>query len=134
MSRRRRTVSIIILSVCVLAAGAAFIVPEMVSRAGYRAEAREAIAAREELTTVQDLSSAFKTVAKSMRPSVVNISTVKRVQTGFQRRPGTQDEGGPGGGSPPAGSFATASGVSCSSRERVDWLLAGRWQEVAGSV
>ena len=91
MSRRKRTKAIVILSFCLLVAGTAFMVPELVSRFTYKIVATEALAAREELTAIEDLSTAFKKVAKSMRPSVVNISTVKRVQTGFQRQPRNLD-------------------------------------------
>jgi len=50
----------------------------------YAAEGREAQAARSELARadykVDDLSTAFRTVAKAMRPSVVSVSTVKHVR------------------------------------------------------
>ncbi|MCU0875272.1 MAG: DegQ family serine endoprotease [Pirellulaceae bacterium] len=50
----------------------------------YAAEGREAAAARSELARADyradDLTTAFRTVAKAMRPSVVSVSTVKHVR------------------------------------------------------
>src|SRR5580765_6330194 len=43
------------------------------------AERAGALAAREQLKGVTDLSNAFETVADAMRPSVVNIRSVKRM-------------------------------------------------------
>jgi len=50
----------------------------------YAAEGRDAAAARSELARADykadDLTTAFRTVAKAMRPSVVSVSTVKHVR------------------------------------------------------
>jgi len=50
----------------------------------YAAEGREAAAARSELARADyradDLTTAFRTVAKAMRPSVVSVSTVKHIR------------------------------------------------------
>lgn len=54
--------------------------PGLFSNLAYAAEAGKAIAAREQLETATDLSQAFRHVAKSLRPSVVSISAVKKFQ------------------------------------------------------
>jgi serine protease Do len=60
----------------------------------YAAEGREAQAAREALARGEyagdELTTAFRTVAKAMRPSVVSVSTIKHV------RPSRLDRGSPG--------------------------------------
>ena len=88
---RRRTAIIVILSSCILTGGVVVVAPGLLSRFTHNVVARHAVAAGEELSAVEDLSSAFKKVAKAMRSSVANVSTVRRVQTGLQRRPDNLD-------------------------------------------
>ena len=65
-------------------AGIVMLRSETKSSWSYAAEGREAQAARSELARtdykVDDLSSAFRTVATAMRPSVVSVSTVKHIR------------------------------------------------------
>ncbi|MEM7233537.1 MAG: trypsin-like peptidase domain-containing protein, partial [Planctomycetota bacterium] len=63
-----------------VAALSVFGLPNLVSRATYAVESARAEAAQRELARVEDLSHAFKSVAKALRPSVVSISTVKVIQ------------------------------------------------------
>jgi serine protease Do len=50
-------------------------------RHSYAAESRDALAARQSLAQLQDTSTAFRQVAKAIRPSVVSISSVTHVRT-----------------------------------------------------
>jgi serine protease Do len=74
------------------AAGAGIVLLRSESRVSwsYAAEGREAQAARAELARADyrgdDLTTAFRTVAKAMRPSVVSVSTVKNVRPARQER------------------------------------------------
>jgi serine protease Do len=63
--------------------------PDTVSRVAYAVERGQATAAREQLKEARDLSSAFEHVAEAVKPSVVNIRSVKHIQaTGrFERSP-----------------------------------------------
>ena len=61
--------------------------PRFVGSLSYALEAGEAEAARENLNTVKDISRAFQTVAKALRPSVVNVTTVRRVSVEGQGSP-----------------------------------------------
>ncbi len=53
--------------------------PATVTQLAYAVDRGQSLAAAEELKTAGDLSSAFKSVAKKLRPSVVSISSVKRL-------------------------------------------------------
>jgi len=57
----------------------AFSWPRVMSQASYAIERGIAQASREQLAVARDLSGAFQYVAKAMRPSVVSISSVRRV-------------------------------------------------------
>jgi len=72
-----------------LAALAATTLPSAISELAYAAERGKAEAAQEQLTRAQDLTSAFQNVAKALRPSVVSISSVKRIRP-VVRQPGYQ--------------------------------------------
>jgi serine protease Do len=54
--------------------------PYWASRVAYATESGRAAAAREQLQSATDLSRVFQQVAKAVRPSVVNISSVRRIQ------------------------------------------------------
>ena len=87
MLQKRRAIAVLILTACVLAGLAVFVVPSLSSRMSYRLASTEALAAREKLGAIEGLSAAFKNVAKSMRPSVVNVSTVKQIERRQRGRP-----------------------------------------------
>jgi len=63
--------------------------PELAGRLAYAVEGAKADVARESLKTATDLSTAFSEVADVIRPSVVNISSVKKININqrFQRMP-----------------------------------------------
>jgi serine protease Do len=54
--------------------------PDLVSRAAYAIESGQASAAREQLRHVQDLSLVFQEVTKAIRPSVVNIRSIRKIE------------------------------------------------------
>lgn len=54
--------------------------PDLVGRVTYALESGQAVAAREQLQHVRDLSAAFQRVTKAMRPSVVNIRSVRKIE------------------------------------------------------
>jgi len=68
------------LAAILVLAGAALTTPWLVEQISYAAEAGQARAAGEQLKHARDLSEAFKHVAKVVRPSVVNITSVKRIE------------------------------------------------------
>ncbi|MCR9117832.1 MAG: DegQ family serine endoprotease [bacterium] len=53
--------------------------PQIVSKTSYAVELGKSQAAQEQLQAANDISTAFRYVAKSLRPSVVSINSVKRV-------------------------------------------------------
>ncbi len=53
--------------------------PSIVQRLSYAAEAGRAQAAQQQLAVAHDLSTAFRYAAKALRPSVVSISSVKKI-------------------------------------------------------
>ncbi len=63
-------------------AGAGIVLLRVESKAdfSYAAEARVAQAARQSLSSVNDLSSAFRQVAQALRPSVVSVSSIQRIR------------------------------------------------------
>jgi serine protease Do len=73
------------------AVGAGIVMLRSESQAGlsYAADGRIALVARQKLSEVDDLSAAFRNVATAMRPSVVSISSVQRVQPSSSLRRGT---------------------------------------------
>tara|TARA_R110002049_G_scaffold288423_1_gene470950 strand:+ start:136342 stop:137868 length:1527 start_codon:yes stop_codon:yes gene_type:complete len=68
-----------ILLAATLVVAAAYHFPAAVSQIAYAVDRGQSLAAAEELETASDLSSAFKSVAKRLKPSVVSISSVKRL-------------------------------------------------------
>lgn len=72
--------TVILVVIVGLACGISLFVHRGVSFLAYAAEAGQAVAAREQLKHGTDLSLAFRQVAKAARPSVVNISSTKRIQ------------------------------------------------------
>lgn len=82
MSRRKRAFPavLVLLLTGSLVVAAAWHLPNAISQLAYAVERGQSEAASEQLQTANHLSDAFKYVAKSMRPSVVSISSVKRLQ------------------------------------------------------
>ena len=82
MVRRNRKFSalVIVTLFTVVAMTGAFTWPYVLSQATYAIERGQADASYEHLTLANDLSQAFQHVARSMRPSVVSISSIKRVE------------------------------------------------------
>jgi len=66
---------------------AVWMLPSMVHRLSYAAESGQARAAQQQLAKAADLSQAFQYVAKAMRPSVVSISSIRRVRPNMQQIP-----------------------------------------------
>ena len=60
-------------------------IPSIVSRLAYAAESGQALAAKEQLARATDLSQAFQHIAKALRPSVVSISSVRKIQPAVRR-------------------------------------------------
>ena len=79
-SRRFVTVVVILVLMGTLALPLIALTPNVVSRLAYAAERGQSQAAREQLTLANDLSQGFQYVAKTLRPSVVSISSIKRIQ------------------------------------------------------
>jgi len=77
------------LCIAVLMVGLVSSVPDVVSRLTYAAERGKAEAAREQLSRAADLTKAFQNVADALRPSVVSISSVKKIRP-MVRRPDRQ--------------------------------------------
>ena len=69
----------------------AWMLPGMVQRLTYAAESGQAQAAREQLAKAADLSQAFQHVAKALRPSVVSISSIRRMRANVQQIPRMPD-------------------------------------------
>ncbi|MFO7906775.1 MAG: DegQ family serine endoprotease [Planctomycetota bacterium] len=93
MTRNKRTSSTVLL-VLVVGLGAFTIArswPYLMAKASYAMQRGIAEASQEQLAVANDLSQAFQHVAKALRPSVVSISSVRRVQL--------QQRGGRGRGS-----------------------------------
>jgi serine protease Do len=64
--------------------------PDLVARVAYAVDTGQAAAAREKLKSAQDLSTAFQYVADTLRPSVVNVRTERRVE--MSSRGSSEDE------------------------------------------
>ena len=82
----------ILTSTAVVLAAVAFIaivwtLPGMVQRLTYAAESGQARAAQQQLAKAADLSQAFQYVAKALRPSVVSISSIRRMHANVQQVP-----------------------------------------------
>jgi len=86
---KRKTV--LVLGVCagVVMACLVSLLPDAVSQMSYASERGQSAAAREQLSRAADLTEAFQTVADALRPSVVSISSVKKVRP-IVRRPDLQ--------------------------------------------
>ncbi len=79
-SKGRISALLLVVSVTAIVVTGAVTWPYLVSRATYAIEVGQAEAAAQQLDVAVDLSQAFQHVARSLRPSVVSISSVKRVQ------------------------------------------------------
>jgi serine protease Do len=88
-SRRNISLGVGVLCVAVLMLGLVAHMPDVVSQLTYAAERGKAEAAREQLSRAVDLTYAFQNVADVLRPSVVSISSVKKIRP-MVRRPDRQ--------------------------------------------
>ncbi|MHB8901511.1 MAG: DegQ family serine endoprotease [Thermoguttaceae bacterium] len=88
MSYRRKPIvaSLALLIALAMLTVLVWMVPGMVQRLAYAAESVEAQAAKDQLAKAADLSQAFQYVAKTLRPSVVSISSVRHIQAANPRR------------------------------------------------
>ncbi|MBI3468475.1 MAG: hypothetical protein HY000_36195, partial [Planctomycetes bacterium] len=86
---RASRLTLVTLCLLVVGIGIGAALPHVVARLSYAVEAGQAAAAREQLKQVRDLSKGFQEIVKATRPSVVNVSSVKRIQPSG-RRPRTQ--------------------------------------------
>lgn len=82
MAQRKRTLSaaLVLLLTGALVVAAAWHLPNAVSQLAYAVERGQSEAAQEHLQAANNLSDAFKHAAKALRPSVVSISSIKRMQ------------------------------------------------------
>ena len=91
MSKSNRVCSrlLVFLLVGCLAVAAIYHIPSATSQLAYAVERGNSIASQQQLETATDLSQAFQYVAKALRPSVVSISSVRKMQplTNNQDRP-----------------------------------------------
>jgi serine protease Do len=80
---------VLILVIVSALAGSVLVVPELAGRLAYAVESAKATVAGERLRNTTDLSTAFSDVAEMIRPSVVSISSVKKVNVNqrFERMP-----------------------------------------------
>ena len=78
--KRRNSAIVILLVVAASVSAGVFSWPDLVAQATYAIERGQAEASTEQLAVATDLSQAFQHVARSLRPSVVSISSVKRTQ------------------------------------------------------
>ncbi len=87
MMPKKQTIAVAIglLTVSLVLLGLASLMPDAVSRLSYAAERGKAQAAREQLARANDLTEAFHSVADAMRPSVVSISSVKRIRPAIRQ-------------------------------------------------
>ena len=93
-SRRFMVVGVFSVAMGTLAVLLMTMAPDVVSRLAYAAERGQSEAAREQLGLADNLSKGFQSVAKALGPSVVSISSVKRVQPVVRGRRGSQYPGG----------------------------------------
>ena len=82
MARYKRTIStwLVVALFSALVATGVFTWPYLVSQATYAIERGQAEASLQQLAVASDLSKAFQHVARALRPSVVSVSSVKRVR------------------------------------------------------
>lgn len=82
MMRFPRSLAFVLTAAIGGAVGAGIVMVRSESQSGlsYAADSRVALVARQNLSEVNDLSTAFREVSKAMRPSVVSISSVQRAR------------------------------------------------------
>jgi serine protease Do len=94
MPANRRTLSfklLVLLSTVAFPVSVLTVYPDWLSRLAYAVEVGQAEAAEEQLEVANDLSQAFRQVAKALGPSVVSISSTRRIEPA--ERSGPQLEG-----------------------------------------
>ncbi|MBN1852714.1 MAG: Do family serine endopeptidase [Pirellulales bacterium] len=82
---RRKYIGLVAILGIVVACFVFAALPSIISRLAYAAESGQALAAKEQLAHATDLSKGFQYVAKAMRPSVVSISSVRKIQPAANR-------------------------------------------------
>ncbi|MGM0487139.1 MAG: DegQ family serine endoprotease [Planctomycetota bacterium] len=73
---------VIVLAMGVVGVGVVTMLPHTVSVLTYAAERGTSQAAKQQLSEAKDLTSAFQNVTKALRPSVVSISSIKKINLG----------------------------------------------------
>ena len=86
-ARKPFVTSLTVLLAIIAFSASVWMLPDMVQRLTYAAESGQAHAAREQLAKAADLSQAFQHVAKALRPSVVSISSIRRIRPNVQQIP-----------------------------------------------
>lgn len=81
MNRQSRSkVSLLIVLAVALTLGVPYAMPTFVSQIAYAVERGQANYAYDQLQTATSLSDSFKQVARALKPSVVSISSIKRIE------------------------------------------------------
>ncbi len=97
MSRFPRRITVVLALLLIGLLGSRLVVtsPNRAARSAYAVESGQVQAPRDQLRQAKDLSQAFRHVAKSIRPAVVSISSVRRiVPAALQRQFGRDVPGG----------------------------------------
>ncbi len=78
MIQKRRVSLVVVALLGVMMMVGLYVLPTTLTTLSYAVEKGKAYASQEQLSVARDLSAAFKNVAKSMRPAVVSITSVKK--------------------------------------------------------
>lgn len=93
MGKRRILKRPLMLIVAVaLGLGVPYFLPELASQLVYAVEVGQAVASQSKQESASSLSEAFKSVSGELKPSVVSISSIKRVDLANRNNPGRLDE------------------------------------------
>lgn len=86
-AKKRFVTSTAVLLALIVFAASIWTLPGVVQRLTYAAESGQAQAAKDQLAKAADLSQAFQHVAKALRPSVVSISSVRKIRPNIRQIP-----------------------------------------------
>jgi len=86
-AKKRFVTSTAVLLALIFFTASVWTLPGVVQRLTYAAESGQAQAAKDQLAKAADLSQAFQYVAKALRPSVVSISSVRKIRSNIQQIP-----------------------------------------------
>lgn len=89
MKDNRRTALLAISLLGVMSLLAVTLLPSTLTRLTYAVETGRSLAAQDQLAAAQSLSEGFKEVAKALRPSVVSVNSIRRIQA---RIPGSRGQ------------------------------------------